>query len=91
MALFLFTKAILSGKPIDVFAGGELERDFPWGVRQQFGASIVSIGFSLRFISKKCIYKRRERRRPTQYDQYRDQYDQDDQRHQPPFLSFLEK
>jgi UDP-glucuronate 4-epimerase len=30
MALFLFTKAILSGKPIDVFAGGELERDFTY-------------------------------------------------------------
>jgi len=30
MALFLFTKAILSGQPIDVFAGGELERDFTY-------------------------------------------------------------
>jgi UDP-glucuronate 4-epimerase len=30
MALFLFTRAILSGKPIDVFAGGELERDFSY-------------------------------------------------------------
>ncbi|HEV2189759.1 MAG TPA: NAD-dependent epimerase/dehydratase family protein, partial [Stellaceae bacterium] len=30
MALFLFTKAILEGKPIDVFAGGELERDFTY-------------------------------------------------------------
>ena len=28
MALFLFTRAILEGRPIDVFAGGELERDF---------------------------------------------------------------
>lgn len=28
MALFLFTRAILAGEPIDVFAGGELERDF---------------------------------------------------------------
>jgi UDP-glucuronate 4-epimerase len=30
MALFLFTRAILDGKPIDVFAGGELERDFTY-------------------------------------------------------------
>lgn len=30
MALFLFTKAILSGQPIDLFAGGELERDFTY-------------------------------------------------------------
>jgi UDP-glucuronate 4-epimerase len=30
MALFLFTKAILEGKPIDLFAGGELERDFTY-------------------------------------------------------------
>jgi UDP-glucuronate 4-epimerase len=30
MALFLFTKAILSGEPINVFAGGELERDFTY-------------------------------------------------------------
>ena len=30
MALFLFTRAILSGQPIDVFAGGELERDFTY-------------------------------------------------------------
>jgi len=30
MALFLFTKAILAGEPIDVFAGGELERDFTY-------------------------------------------------------------
>ena len=30
MALFLFTKAILSGQPIEVFAGGELERDFTY-------------------------------------------------------------
>lgn len=28
MALFLFTKGILAGEPIDLFAGGELERDF---------------------------------------------------------------
>jgi len=30
MALFLFTKAILEGRPIDLFAGGELERDFTY-------------------------------------------------------------
>jgi UDP-glucuronate 4-epimerase len=30
MALFLFTRAILGGEPIDVFAGGELERDFTY-------------------------------------------------------------
>jgi len=30
MALFLFTKAILCGEPIDVFAGGEPERDFTY-------------------------------------------------------------
>ena len=30
MALFLFTRAILSGEPIEVFAGGELERDFTY-------------------------------------------------------------
>jgi UDP-glucuronate 4-epimerase len=30
MALFLFTRAILAGEPIDVFAGGELERDFTY-------------------------------------------------------------
>jgi UDP-glucuronate 4-epimerase len=30
MALFLFTKAILAGKPIDLFAGGALERDFTY-------------------------------------------------------------
>ena len=30
MALFLFTKAILENRPIDVFAGGELERDFTY-------------------------------------------------------------
>ena len=30
MALFLFTKAILAGEPINVFAGGELERDFTY-------------------------------------------------------------
>ena len=30
MALFLFTTAILAGQPIDVFAGGELERDFTY-------------------------------------------------------------
>jgi UDP-glucuronate 4-epimerase len=30
MALFLFTKAILSGEPINLFAGGELERDFTY-------------------------------------------------------------
>ncbi len=30
MALFLFTRAILAGKPIDVFAGGELQRDFTY-------------------------------------------------------------
>ena len=28
MALFLFTKAILSGKPIDVFNNGQMRRDF---------------------------------------------------------------
>jgi UDP-glucuronate 4-epimerase len=28
MALFLFTKAILAGKPIDVFNNGNMERDF---------------------------------------------------------------
>lgn len=30
MALFLFTKAILAGEPINLFAGGELERDFTY-------------------------------------------------------------
>jgi len=30
MALFLFTKAILAGKPIDVFNYGEMERDFTY-------------------------------------------------------------
>jgi len=30
MALFLFTRAILSGKPIDVFNHGEMERDFTY-------------------------------------------------------------
>jgi UDP-glucuronate 4-epimerase len=30
MALFLFTRAILAGEPIDVFAGGEPERDFTY-------------------------------------------------------------
>ena len=30
MALFLFTKAILDGKPIDVFNGGDMKRDFTY-------------------------------------------------------------
>src|SRR6185369_4305890 len=30
MALFLFTRAILTGKPIDVFNHGEMERDFTY-------------------------------------------------------------
>jgi UDP-glucuronate 4-epimerase len=30
MALFLFTKAILEGKPIDVFNGGQMKRDFTY-------------------------------------------------------------
>ncbi|WP_319547447.1 NAD-dependent epimerase [Desulfogranum marinum] len=30
MALFLFTKAILEGRPIDVFNNGEMERDFTY-------------------------------------------------------------
>jgi UDP-glucuronate 4-epimerase len=30
MALFLFTRAILDGKPIDVFGEGELKRDFTY-------------------------------------------------------------
>lgn len=30
MALFLFTKAILTGKPIDVFNNGNMERDFTY-------------------------------------------------------------
>ena len=30
MALFLFTKAILAGKPIDVFNNGNMERDFTY-------------------------------------------------------------
>lgn len=30
MALFLFTKAILEGKPIDVFNNGKMERDFTY-------------------------------------------------------------
>lgn len=30
MALFLFTKAILAGQPIDVFNNGEMERDFTY-------------------------------------------------------------
>ena len=30
MALFLFTKAILEGKPIDVFNYGEMQRDFTY-------------------------------------------------------------
>jgi UDP-glucuronate 4-epimerase len=43
MALFLFTRAILAGAPIDVFAGGELERDFTYiddvveGIRRVVG------------------------------------------------------
>ena len=30
MALFLFTRAILEGKPIDVFNGGDMKRDFTY-------------------------------------------------------------
>lgn len=30
MALFLFTKAMLEGKPIDVFNNGEMKRDFTY-------------------------------------------------------------
>ena len=30
MALFIFTRSILSGKPIDVFNNGEMERDFTY-------------------------------------------------------------
>ena len=30
MALFLFTKAILEGRPIDVFNNGEMKRDFTY-------------------------------------------------------------
>ena len=30
MALFMFTKAILEGKPINVFNGGEMTRDFTY-------------------------------------------------------------
>ena len=30
MALFIFTKAILEGKPIQVFNNGEMERDFTY-------------------------------------------------------------
>jgi UDP-glucuronate 4-epimerase len=30
MALFLFTKAILAGRPIDVFNNGDMERDFTY-------------------------------------------------------------
>ena len=30
MALFLFTKAILEGKPIDVFNNGKMQRDFTY-------------------------------------------------------------
>ena len=30
MALFLFTKAILEGRPIDVFNQGDMRRDFPY-------------------------------------------------------------
>ena len=30
MALFLFTKAIIEGKPIDVFNNGEMRRDFTY-------------------------------------------------------------
>lgn len=30
MALFIFTKAIMDGKPIDVFNNGEMERDFTY-------------------------------------------------------------
>ncbi|MCP6172656.1 NAD-dependent epimerase/dehydratase family protein, partial [Klebsiella pneumoniae] len=30
MALFLFTKAILDGRPIDVFNRGEMKRDFTY-------------------------------------------------------------
>jgi UDP-glucuronate 4-epimerase len=43
MALFLFTRAILAGQPIDVFGDGELERDFTYiddvveGVRRILG------------------------------------------------------
>jgi UDP-glucuronate 4-epimerase len=43
MALFLFTRAILAGEPIDVFGDGEMERDFTYiddvveGVRRVLG------------------------------------------------------
>ena len=30
MALFLFTKAIVEGKPIDVFNNGKMRRDFTY-------------------------------------------------------------
>ena len=30
MALFLFTKAILEGRPIDVFNDGNMKRDFTY-------------------------------------------------------------
>ena len=30
MAMFLFTKAILAGEPIDVFNGGDMRRDFTY-------------------------------------------------------------
>jgi UDP-glucuronate 4-epimerase len=30
MALFLFTKAILEGRPIDVFNHGQMQRDFTY-------------------------------------------------------------
>ncbi len=30
MALFLFTKAIIEGKPIDVFNNGKMKRDFTY-------------------------------------------------------------
>ncbi len=30
MALFLFTRAILAGQPIDVFNGGQMQRDFTY-------------------------------------------------------------
>ena len=30
MALFIFTRSILTGKPIDVFNNGEMERDFTY-------------------------------------------------------------
>src|SRR5580658_5149137 len=56
-----------------------------------FLPSVVTCELGSAQLSKKCINERRKRRTSPQYYQYRDEYDQDDQRHQPPFLSLFQK